>query len=596
MYTEYFGFREKPFSITPDPRFFYTNPRYQQAYASLLYGIRERRGFMVLTGEIGTGKTTLLHRLMAHMGSRIRFVFFSNTTVTFEEILDFVCRELELPIREPGRVHKIQLLNEFLLDQLTVGKTVALLIDEAQNLGDEVLEHLRLLSNLETTTDKLLQIVLVGQPELESKLGLHALRQLRQRIAMQCRLEQLDHEEVGPFIYYRLHAIGYKRQQLFPPEAIEEIASYSQGFPRLINVLCDNALLIAYASSQRSITPAMVREAAEDLRLVKRGGASPPGAMAKVPTRQSRVRQSLGGVHLGKALAHGTVARSGRRALRLAVVVGLLAMAGVSLYAWRVETGMLESLSQALRGFPHTLHGVLSGRMEEPGAAEPPLETLPQRAAHEPLAEASGGRGPAAAAAPRPIELPTEGKDTDAASEPRRGAGGDLAPSMAGRAEQATEPGPTATELTGWREKPLTVQPGSTVAEIAANMYGVRRDLGLDLIKEYNPHIDNLNRIVAGQKLWLPPLSREVLVRQQPDGSYHLILATFRTPQQSAQLVRITRPAGYDVVVTPQRVSDDLTLYRVEISGLGTIEAVNQAWEIASANQWIAFVENRSGR
>src|SRR5262245_59325440 len=234
MYTEYFGFREKPFSITPDPRFFYTNPRYQEAYASLLYGIRERRGFIVLTGEIGTGKTTVLRRLMANMGRLVRVVFFCNTTVTFEEILDFICQELELPIRESGRIQKIQVLNEFLLDQLTMGKTVALLIDESQNLGDEVLENLRLLSNLETATEKLLQIVLVGQPELEIKLGLHTLRQLKQRIAMQCRLERLDDEEVGPFIYYRLNVVGYKRQQLFSPEAIQEIAIYSKGFPRLI--------------------------------------------------------------------------------------------------------------------------------------------------------------------------------------------------------------------------------------------------------------------------------------------------------------------------------------------------------------------------
>jgi hypothetical protein len=163
-----------------------------------------------------------------------------------------------------------------------------------------------------------------------------------------------------------------------------------------------------------------------------------------------------------------------------------------------------------------------------------------------------------------------------------------MASSAAGGDEQATKSGPTTPEVAGWREKPLTVQPGSTVAEIAANLYGVQRNLGLDLIKEYNPHIENLNRIIAGQKLWIPPLSREALVRQQSDGSYNLILASFRTPQQSSQLVRITRPTGYDVVV--------LTLYRVEISGLETIEAVNQAWEIALANQWIAFVENRSAR
>src|SRR5262245_46938085 len=138
MYTNYFGFREKPFSITPDPRFFYTNPCYQEAYASLLYGIYERRGFIVLTGEIGTGKTTLLRRLMENMESHIRFVFFYNTTLAFEEILNFICQELGLLINEAGRLHKIQVLNQFLVDRLARGETVVLLIDEAQNLGEEV--------------------------------------------------------------------------------------------------------------------------------------------------------------------------------------------------------------------------------------------------------------------------------------------------------------------------------------------------------------------------------------------------------------------------------------------------------------------------
>ena len=150
--------------------------------------------------------------------------------------------------------------------------------------------------------------------------------------------------------------------------------------------------------------------------------------------------------------------------------------------------------------------------------------------------------------------------------------------------------------MTGWREKPITVQSGSTVVEIATNVYGIQRNLGLDLIKEYNTHIENLNRIIAGQRLWLPPLSRETLVHQQPDGSYSLILASLRNPQQSAQLAQIARLKGYDVAVSRRRLSDDLTLYRVEINGLQNIDAVNQAWEEAAANQWITFAENSPGK
>ncbi len=255
MYNSYFGFREKPFNVTPDPRFFYSNPVNQEAYASLLYGIRERKGFVVLTGEVGTGKTTLLRMLMNNLDATIRFVFFYNTTLTFEELVTFTCEELGLAVKGAGRLQKIQALNEFLIAQLKKGGTGVLLIDEAQNLAEEALENLRLLSNLETTSEKLLQIVLVGQPELEVKLNQASLRQIKQRIAVRSRLDRLKDREVGPFVAHRLSTVGYEGRDLFSAEAIENIAVYSKGIPRLINIICDNALLIAYASSKKRCPP-----------------------------------------------------------------------------------------------------------------------------------------------------------------------------------------------------------------------------------------------------------------------------------------------------------------------------------------------------
>jgi general secretion pathway protein A len=267
MYTSYFGFREKPFNVTPNPRFFYTNPSYQEAYANLLYGIHERKGFLVLTGEVGTGKTTILRRLMENLESNLRFVFFYNTTLTFEELLSFICEELGLRFHGEGQLPKIQALNEFLLEQLKKGSTGVLFIDEAQNLSEKVLENLRLLSNLETSTEKLLQIVLAGQPELERKLDQPELRQLKQRIFLQWRLDSLTEEEVGAFIDYRLKAVGYKRNDLFSRDAIRQIAFYSKGIPRLINIICDNALLIAYGASQKKVPADIIKEVARDLRL-----------------------------------------------------------------------------------------------------------------------------------------------------------------------------------------------------------------------------------------------------------------------------------------------------------------------------------------
>ena len=264
MYTSYFGFRAKPFNVTPDPRFFYTNPVYQEAYASLLYGIRERKGFIMLTGEVGTGKTTLLRRLMKDLAATTRFAYFYYTNLTFKELLSFTCTDLGLKVERDSRLKNIEKLNEFLMVQLGKGKTVVLLIDEAQNLGAQVLEDLRLLSNLETGREKLLQIVLVGQPELEVKLDQPQLRQLKQRVAFHCRLDRLKDREVGPFIDYRLRIVGYEDGDLFASDAITQIAFYSKGVPRLINVICDNALLISYGISRKQVSAKIIEEVAHE--------------------------------------------------------------------------------------------------------------------------------------------------------------------------------------------------------------------------------------------------------------------------------------------------------------------------------------------
>jgi general secretion pathway protein A len=290
MYNSFFCFSEKPFNVTPDPRFFYANPRYNEAYANLLYGIRERKGFMMLTGEVGTGKTTLLHKLMVELESGVPFVFFYNTTLSFDDLLDYVCSELRLKCGGNSRLGKIQALNEFLLEQLRRNSTVALLVDEAQNLTDDVFENLRLLSNLETASEKLLQIVLAGQPELEVKLDQPSLRQIKQRMSVQCRLDCLDAEEVDAFLRHRLKVAGCKRRDLFSHETVRQIAMYSKGIPRLINIICDNALLIAYADSQKKVTAEIVKEVAEDLRLETTRGIPGVGAQTSPipPKRKDR--------------------------------------------------------------------------------------------------------------------------------------------------------------------------------------------------------------------------------------------------------------------------------------------------------------------
>lgn len=270
MYNDYFGFRTDPFSATPDPDLYYVNAANQEAFATTRYGIMAKKGFVVVTGETGTGKTTLLHKLLHDLGPTVHSVFIFNTQINFDELLRLTLDDLGLRRQADDRVMMFEALNQYLIERLKENHIVCLLVDEAQNLSAETLEGIRLLCNLETDKEKLLQIVLVGQPELEKTLGRWELRQLKQRVALQCRLAALPENEIGAYIDFRLKAAGYDGDSLFRPDAIERIGFYSEGIPRLVNIICDNALLTAYADSRREISADVIKEVAVDLRLSER--------------------------------------------------------------------------------------------------------------------------------------------------------------------------------------------------------------------------------------------------------------------------------------------------------------------------------------
>ncbi len=267
MYAEHFGFSKPPFSVTPDPQVFFENSVYREAFAKLQYGVAAKKGFVVVTGEVGTGKTTLLRKLLHGLGPTVHSVFIFNTQVSFVELLRLILDDLGLARHDDDKLNMIEVLNRYLMERLRQGHIVTLLIDEAQNLSDEALEGLRLLSNLETDTQKLLQIVLMGQPELERKLDQPKLRQLKQRIILHCRLTPLKKEDVGAYIDFRLKAAGYRGKNLFDHASLEAIALYSRGVPRLVNIICDNALVAAFAAAKQKVSVQMVEELARALRL-----------------------------------------------------------------------------------------------------------------------------------------------------------------------------------------------------------------------------------------------------------------------------------------------------------------------------------------
>ena len=270
MYSKYFGFEEFPFSVNPDPRFFYSNAAYQDVLAGLEHGIEARNGFTVVTGEAGTGKTTLLHRLVSSSAGTIEYALIINPRLGFIPLLRTILQNLGLPSSSTDRETLLEQLNGHLREQFTKGRTVALLFDEAQSLSDEVFEELRLLCNQEIDGATLTSIVLMGQPELENRLDHSRLHQIKQRITSRRRLTPLQDPDVRHYVASRLEHVGYKGDELFEPAAIERIISWSSGIPRLINTICDNALLLAYQASERRVTAGMIDEVANHLRLVER--------------------------------------------------------------------------------------------------------------------------------------------------------------------------------------------------------------------------------------------------------------------------------------------------------------------------------------
>jgi general secretion pathway protein A len=267
LYLKYFGLREAPFNLTPDPKFFFDSPLHREAWASLFYGIKEKKGFVVVTGEVGTGKTTLLRKLLRNFEATHRSVFIFNTLLSFDELLEAILIDLDIGSVASGRIAMLQQLNEFLLDQVKQGHIVSVILDEAQNLGEDALEAVRLLSNMETDREKLIQIILAGQPELVEKLDGRSLRQLKQRISLWCRLECLGPADADAYIRHRLKVAGYEGPGLFDAATIPYIWQRTAGIPRLINAVCDSALLTAFATSQKTVSLEIVQEAIRDLRI-----------------------------------------------------------------------------------------------------------------------------------------------------------------------------------------------------------------------------------------------------------------------------------------------------------------------------------------
>jgi len=304
MYTAFYGLREKPFSLTPDPNYLYLAASHREALAHILYGIEQGEGFIAVTGEVGTGKTTLCRTLLGRLGNDTEVAYIFNPSLSGEELLRAINSEFGLDTNGRSRAELSDQLNHFLLERKRGDKRVLLIVDEAQNLQSSTLEEIRLLSNLETSTSKLIQILLFGQPELDEMLDSRELRQLRQRISVRWALEPLTAAEVSEYVRHRLRVAAGGERDVFSARALRELCRRAGGIPRLVNLLADRALLAGYAAGKRSVGPSLGADAAREI--------------LKAPRRRTSRRRLL----LGAATA---------AVLFGAIAVGAMAWRGIGL-------------------------------------------------------------------------------------------------------------------------------------------------------------------------------------------------------------------------------------------------------------------------
>ncbi|MES2684981.1 MAG: AAA family ATPase [Pseudomonadota bacterium] len=369
MYTQFFNLREMPFSIAPDPAYLYMSPRHQEALGHLLYGTGKYGGFVQLTGEVGTGKTTIIRTLLAQRLDNVDVAMIHNPRQSEREFVQSICDELGIAYNKADPTLKtlVDALNAYLIERHTAGRRTVLIIDEAQQLAPDVLEQVRLLTNLETDKEKLLRIMLVGQPELAELLGRQDLRQLAQRITARYHLTPLSGDETTEYIAHRLQVAGGARD-LFTPAAIKLIHKHAGGIPRLVNILCDRALLGAYSQSLRQVTPELVTQAAAEVL-----GTT---ATLSAPARRSKTaRQPFAWPRI--ALPGGWL----RWAEGLLVLVGLTLAAVLLMRQWpqqpAVETAAVQAEAAAI---PEALPSVEAAPSTTPPAPEPIAVVAPESA------------------------------------------------------------------------------------------------------------------------------------------------------------------------------------------------------------------------
>jgi len=507
MYNEFYGFSEKPFELTPNPRFLFLSPSHREALTSMIDGIRERRGFISITGEVGTGKTTLVHSLLNSLDEKVRTVLIFHTTITFKELLKTILQELELEVIEESKAGLLHQLVQYLTQMATRDETLVIIIDEAQGLATEVMQELQMFFNLEP---KLIQIVFVGQPEFEDKLNSEDLRQLKHSIEIRCEIRALSEEESKEYIDHRLRLVGSSGSEIFTQKAISLVCSYAQGIPRIINILCDNAFLIGYSLSMKMTDVDIIREVIKELE-----GPGPKKTMifpSPVPVF-NEFRQSF--ITLNSFAKKTSFA-----------ILSLICLGGTIL--------LTQKYLQHRSAKGWDIRSLKSIYVDtEPSS----ISTSPQTKTGE-LSE-KDIRHPLGEGEPVPSQFFKPGSP--------------LAVSHYGPIEED-------------KSKALVdVERGQTLSYLTKKYYGMVNETLMDHILDLNPEITNVHLIVVNQKIKMPKITEESLIIRSSEHMYKIFVGTFRTPDLARLYSGEPALKGKKIETFVRKVSPKDTWYRVVI-------------------------------
>lgn len=457
MYTDFYNLKEKPFNLTPSPRFLYLGETHKEALSLLSYGVMEAQGFVLLTGEVGTGKTTIVQTLLNNLESSVHYVYCSNPTLTVNDFLLYVASGLGLQTEFKSKGSFLIQFEGFLQGLLQQQKNVLLIVDEAQKLSFRLLEEIRLLSNMETADRKLINIFLVGQPELNHKLRQAQCRPLLQRISIRYHISPLNPTETEDYIKTRLRAAGAPDSKLFPKNVMEVIHTHSRGYPRMINILCDNALLLGYAREKQQITVSMIEECYNDLGL--------PESFLQTDTNAPI-----------NEVPEGAEPTKERSYLRPAVLASLLC---ILLILSSVTDMGKRYVQRAMLFYRAFITPEVSPPENDPSETSGKIsQAIPRGGAKTEAAADSTmqNRKPSMVVSPQP-------------AQPRN-----TAPVV----KKQGDPGP--------EEVIITVKPGDTLLKLSRQIYGSADEKILTSIQRENPEITNINNIEIGQKIIFPHL------------------------------------------------------------------------------------------